>query len=308
MFVPLLLFGCTLPAIAALVYLQPPRRSPEDHRPCCIDVVGLHILVVIILHRTLRLYKDLQLLDHPDIDPLDSKKYGLNTKHVTKYSRNIAKTTSGIRQDHFVGWKALNILSRRTVTLSLIAKKIHNELLMIDLNGNRRPYYSQLALMVTVRKKYFQQGSKVYKQIIDEIKKIIKEKITETRAAAVKRRSEETFYNHVGIIQQLAENPDNYEMLPDGREVFICPQRFEAQYSYLYMLRNGDENDWRLLLLLEQGLDMDGYKEAQEQRSQAESDEFAETVRQRKNEPGVNEETESGEDVNEDNFDDVLFG
>ena len=101
---------------------------------------------------------------------------------------------------------------------------------------------------------------------------------------------------------------DNYEMLPDGREVFICPTRYEALYSYLYMLRNGDENDWRLLFLKEQGLDMDGYKEAQEQRSQAESDEYAETVRQRKNEQGVNEETESGEDVNEDNFDDVLFG
>ena len=271
----------------------------------------LHQRIHLETQGCVRFCKDLQLLDHPDIDPLDSK-YGLNTKHVTKYSRNIAKITSGIRQDHFVGWKALNILSRRTVTLALTAKKIHNELLMIDLNGNRRPHYTQLALMVTVRKKYFQQRSEVYKNIIHEIKMIIKEKIREIRAAAVERRiehqSEKTFYNHVGIIQQLAENHDNYEMLPDGREVFICPSRYGAQYSYLCMLRNGDENDWRLLFLKEQGLDMDGYKEAQEQRSQAESDEYAETVRQRKNEPGVNEETESGEDVNEDNFDDVLFG
>ena len=235
---------------------------------------------------TVKFCKDLWFLDHPDIDPL-SCKYGLCTKYINKHTRNLAQSSGNIRRDYFVGWKVTNILSWHLDNIVQAARMIHDDLLKTDLNGKARPYFRQLALMVTARKKYFRDNSKAYKQILTEIEAGIAEMKRERQAslldirvanmhsaeANAKRAATNemnAFNKHWPKIQQYARDENNYETLDDGEKVFVVPStgKYKKTYEYLSNLRRANNDDWRLKLLRDAGMDMDRYEEAREKRKQ----------------------------------------
>jgi len=94
--------------------------------------------------------KDILFLDHPDINPFDEK-FGLNNVHLTKHIRGLAQSSGNRRHDNLVGWKAIIILSWHLENIDKAARMIHDNLLKTNLNGKARPYFRQLALMVTAR-------------------------------------------------------------------------------------------------------------------------------------------------------------
>ena len=214
----------------------------------------LHERSHIELQGALKFSKDLMFLDHPDIFPL-SCKYGLCTKFINKHTRNIAGSTS--RRDNFVGWKATNILSWHLNNVAHAAKLIHDNILKTDLNGNSRTYFEQLALMVTAGKKYFRDGSKVFRQIYAVIDESIKT-----------MKKERVFNKHWTKIQSYARDDSNYEILDDGERVFVVPKKYKDIYNYLAELRRKDTDDWRLTFLRDAGMNMDKYEEAREKRKQ----------------------------------------
>ena len=214
----------------------------------------LHERWHIELQGAVKFSKDLMFLDHPDIFPL-SCKYGLCTKFINKHTRNVAGSTS--RRDNFVGWKATNILSWHLNNVAHAAKLIHDNILKTDLNGNSRTYFEQLALMVTAGKKYFRDGSKVFRQIYAVIDESIKT-----------MKKERVFNKHWTKIQSYARDDSNYEILDDGERVFVVPKKYKDIYNYLAELRRKDTDDWRLKFLRDAGMNMDKYEEAREKRKQ----------------------------------------
>ena len=214
----------------------------------------LHERWHIELQGAVKFNKDLMFLDHPDIFPL-SCKYGLCTKFINKHTRNVAGSTS--RRDNFVGWKATNILSWHLNNVAHAAKLIHDNILKTDLNGNSRTYFEQLALMVTAGKKYFRDGSKVFRQIYVVIDESIKT-----------MKKERVFNKHWTKIQSYARDDSNYEILDDGERVFVVPKKYKDIYNYLAELRRKDTDDWRLTFLRDAGMNMDKYEEAREKRKQ----------------------------------------
>ena len=205
--------------------------------------------------------KDVALFDHPDLCAL-SPTYGLETKYINKRTRSISRSTSGLRKDYHVGEKASIIVTQTPDNIQHAARKIHNDLLKVDLNGNSRPYMKQLALMVTARKKYFQSDSVVYDQIITTIK----EEIELKKRRTMHKLEHETFSKYLVKIEEYAEDDSNYVTLDDGRMVFVIPSKDRDTYVYLLMLRGRNDDDWRLMFLKEIGIDMDGYDDASQKK------------------------------------------
>ena len=218
--------------------------------------------------------KDILFYDHPDIYPL-SPKYGLENVHLTNHIRKLAGSSGNIRHDHLVGWKAIIILSWHLDKIDQAARSIHENVLKTDLNGRPRSYFQQMALMVTARKKYFRSNSKAYKQVLTVIENDIAEMKKERQAisiasmhtmeanakgAATKKLT--TFNKHWSKIQQSARDENNYETLDDGEKVFVVPStggKYKQTYEYLANLRRADDDDWRLKLLRDAGMNMDRY-------------------------------------------------
>ena len=259
---------------------------------------------------TVKFCKDLWFLDHPDIDPL-SCKYGLCTKYINKHTRNLAQSPGSVQKDYFVGWKVTNILSWHLDDIDQAARMIHDNLLKTNLNGKARPYFRQLALMVTARKKYFRDNSKAYKQILT----VIEAGITEMKkdrmrnaftAEAIAKRvaaSEMTAFNkHWSKIKIYARDESNYETLDDGEKVFVVPAngQYKQTYNYLSNLRRADNNDdWRLKLLRDAGMDMDRYEEAREKRKQDFVQGKDEAAKKARSDNGFEDDEDSDEDSDE---------
>jgi len=242
---------------------------------------------------TVKFCKDLWFLDHPDIDPL-SCKYGLCTKYINKHTRNLALSPGSVRKDYFVGWKVTNILSWHLDNIVQAARLIHDNLLKTDLNGKVRPYFRQLALMVTARKKYFRDDSKAYKQLLTVIEAGINDMRKERQAihiaamhtadANAKRAATNelnAFNKHWPKIQQYARDENNYETLDDGEKVFVVPStgKYYEIWHYLSNLRRADDDDWRLKILSDAGMNMDRYEVAQEKRRQEHAQQFDEAAK-----------------------------
>ena len=210
------------------------------------------------------LLKDILFYDHPDIHPL-SPKYGLENVHLTNHIRNLAQSSGNIRQDKYVGWKAIIILSWHLDNIDEAARMIYDNLLKTDLNGNPRRYLKQLGLMVTARGKYFRNNSKAYDRVLAIID-----------ANKPKPIPERTFDKHWPKIQQYARDENNYETLDDGERVFVVPAngQYKKTYEYLSNLRRANNDDWRLKLLRDAGMDMDRYKEAQENKKRKYAQQF----------------------------------
>ena len=245
------------------------------------------------------LLKDILFYDHPDIHPL-SPKYGLENVHLTNHIRNLAQSSGNIRRDDLVGWKAIIILSWHLDDINQAARMIHDNLLKTNLNGKARPYFKQLALMVTARKKYFLDNSKAYKQVLAEIEAGINEMRKERQAEGNAKRATSnvmtTFNKHWSKIQQYARDERNYETLEDGEKVFVIPKRYTETYNYLANLRRADDDDWRLKLLRDAGMNMDRYKEAQEKRRQDYAQGYGEEARKAENEDGHTDNTDDDDD------------
>jgi len=240
------------------------------------------------------LLKDILFYDHPDIHPL-SPKYGLENVHLTNHIRNLAQSSGNIRQDHLVGWKAIIILSWHLDNIDKAARMIHDDLLKTDLNGKARPYFRQLALMVTARKKYFRDNSKAYEQILT----VIEDGITEMKREVRDNKELKVFNKHWPKIQRCARNERNYETLDDGERVFVVPKsgEYKETWSYLANLRRADDDDWRLKLLRDAGMNMDRYKEAQEKRRQDYAQGYGEEARKAENEDGHTDNTDDDDDL-----------
>jgi len=252
------------------------------------------------------LLKDILFYDHPDIHPL-SPKYGLENVHLTNHIRNLARSSGNKRHDHLVGWKAIIILSWHLDDIDKTARLIHDNLLKTNLNGNPRPYFEQLALMITARKKYFRNNSKAYKQVLTVIEAGINEMKKErmrnshTAEAVAKRASSNemtTFNKHWSKIQRYARDENNYETLDDGERVFVVPRRlYSDTYMYLANLRRADDDDWRLKLLKDAGMSMDRYEEAREKRKQDFAQPFDEAAKKARSNNGFANDDDSDEDL-----------
>ena len=137
-----------------------------------------------------------------------------------------------------------------------------------------------------------------WQQMCKEKGYLIAGKVPSSKEAKRVYEEHEAFNRHWPKIQSYARDGNNYETLEDGKEVFVVPRRSES-YIYLTTLRRADDDDWRLKLLREAGINMDRYKEAREKKNQDFVEEKYEKSKKARsdNKFTVDEDSDSDEDL-----------